>query len=79
MKQIFNCDYCSYCDSDEIKMRTHEKTCAYNPTNKKCYTCTYRNEVGYGERGSILNCELKLNTTNIMDNGNCKKWKLEND
>ena len=44
MKPVLKCDFChQLADIDAVDvMSTHEAECAFNPTNKTCYTCRFQ-------------------------------------
>ncbi len=76
MKQVWKCDHCSKTDLDPDKILKHEPKCSFNKMNKKCYTCKYRFEAGYGGE-HIPGCEIKEDIFRGEDDGNCPGWVYE--
>lgn len=76
MIQVWKCDHCSQTDIDSSKIAQHEPKCSFNKVNKKCYTCKYSYEAGYGGE-HIPGCEINLDTLEGEDEGNCKGWIYE--
>jgi len=73
MKQVWKCDHCSKTDDDSDKILKHEPKCSFNKLNKKCYTCKYRFEAGYGGE-HIPGCEINEDICRGEDDGNCPGW-----
>lgn len=76
MKQVWKCDFCSMTSSDSNKVSSHEPLCSFNKSNKKCYTCKFQYEAGYGGE-HIPGCELDLDILKGEEEGNCKGWVYE--
>jgi len=76
MKQVWKCDHCSQTDVLSEKILKHEIECSFNKVNKKCYTCKYRFEAGYGGE-HIPGCEIKEDIFRGEDEGNCLGWVYE--
>jgi hypothetical protein len=76
MRQVWKCDYCSQTDVVSDKISKHEIECSFNKINKKCYTCKYRFEAGYGGE-HIPGCEINEDICRGEDDGNCPGWVYE--
>ena len=49
MKLVYKCDFCSETRVDARDMQMHEKTCYFNPANKRCGSCAHSElQDGYG-------------------------------
>ena len=76
MKQVWKCDHCSQTHIDPDKISEHEPKCSFNKVNKKCYTCKFRYEAGYGGE-HIPGCEINQDIYSGEDDGNCPGWVYE--
>lgn len=76
MIQVWKCDHCSTTDINPVKISQHETKCSFNKINKKCYTCKYRFEAGYGGE-HISGCEINEDIFEGEDEGNCPGWVYE--
>jgi len=73
MKSVWKCDFCSSTDVSIEKMKLHELSCSFNPINKKCYSCEYRDwSDGWGDSYTI--CKIDLDVLDGEEDGNCSGW-----
>ena len=76
-KAIYMCVHCGYKDrgyvnSDVSKVEKHEKSCEYNPVNKKCASC-YR---GYNKYSDFA-CSRIRNEDKFLTCDCCEDYMLD--
>lgn len=80
MKEVWKCEYCSSTNVDSEVIRAHEKTCAFSPFLKGCWTCKHHIDEGMPISGSMYICQLGKDIDEQSDfesKGGCDLWDTD--
>jgi hypothetical protein len=75
MKKVWKCDYCSHVQEQIFGMKKHEEECAFNPANKKCFSCKNI----WSDNKCAEYCIKGLSLMKGEDDGNCPSWESNNE
>lgn len=74
MKQVWQCDFCSFTSKEKVIVFQHEQDCDCNPVNKSCIVCK-----NYNSSAILLNrCKLNKSTSFAVKFKNCDGWEYKN-
>lgn len=77
MKQVWKCDHCSFTGEHPDAVAEHERGCAFNPANKKCWTCRHCFTDGAPISGFHNGCRKGHNCEAVSDGLACPDWQPE--
>lgn len=76
--QKWACESCGSTNNERDVIVEHEKTCAFNPENRSCYSCSNQGNDGY-PFGGREKCKAGVDNYDEIeeDTLSCLKWKLK--
>lgn len=79
MKRVWQCEFCSETDPEAAAIEEHERRCAFNPANKRCWTCRNVTQEGAPMSGFWHGCNAGVprDEQDDVEDGNeeCAKWE----